>query len=509
MSSIFKRFFCITTAVVLLVCFSGCQQQPTNNSVVSKNDGSFDSSIIQSNTQEQTPGATQEIVYDEQFSSSDGSVSFQFSINEQFDASNYPVAEIVPHYLTSEDAKRVAGVLLGNVSFYEQEPLLAPLDKMGYSKEEIRNRIERWSQYTSIESVRQLLGDQMGDPEQTVEIVKKFIADFTELFESTPENQVPKACDWTFKKDSYYYYSADDESIGDVSDDNDSIKAVAKVGNVEYTFEAATRNKNDFKINNIHLTLSHGVAPADIDRSIFRAMLCRTSEPTDEDISAAKSKAQRMLDQMVLGRWKVDSSSVVTTYFGDTPEYIIQVSAVPVISDIPVIRRPQFSNLKSKNTFASNYYLTDANFAFSANGDIVGFEMFSSIDVKSILNANVATKSIDELIVLAKEHLMLSDYYEYGIDQEYLDWVEKDAGEKIACEIDICQMEYGLVRVKVPNTDDSYYYVPGVILSGTIDYIGKDTKAVYDASGKTIWNERIVPLVALNAIDGSIVELYP
>lgn len=509
MNSQYKRFFCFAAVFVMLFCFSGCQKQPTDNAVISKKDGSFDSSIIQSNTQVQEPGSKQKIVYDDHFASSDGSVLFKFSINNQLDVSNYPVAEIGPHYLTSDDAKRVANVLLGNVSFYEQKPLLASLDKMGYSKEEIRDRIERWSQYTSIESVKHLVGDQQGDPSQTVEIIKKFIADFTELYESTPENQAPKNCDWMFKKDSYYFYTADDETIGDGSDDNDSVKAVAKVGNIEYTFEATTRNKNDFKINNIYLTLSHGISPIDIDRSIFRAMLCRTGAPTDEDISAAENKAQHMLDQMDLGEWKVDGSSVVTTYFGDTPEYVVQVSAVPVINDIPAIRRPQLNNLKSKNAFASNYYLTDAHFAFSANGDIVGFEMFSTIDIKNILNENVATKSIDELLNLAKNHLTLSDCYAYGVDQEYLDWVEKGAGEKIICEIDICQMEYGLVRVKVPNTDDRYYYVPGVILSGTIDYIGQDTKVVYDASGKTIWNDRIVPLVALNAIDGSIVELYP
>lgn len=36
---------------------------------------------------------------------------------------------------------------------------------------------------------------------------------------------------------------------------------------------------------------------------MFRAWLCRTEEPTDEQIAAVKEKAEAMLAQMQLGKW--------------------------------------------------------------------------------------------------------------------------------------------------------------------------------------------------------------
>ena len=78
----------------------------------------------------------------------------------------------------------------------------------------------------------------------------------------------------------------------------------------------------------------------------------------------------------------------------------------------------------------------------------------------------------------------------------------------MTCKVDICQLEYGLIRVKVPNTDESYYYVPGMILYGTIDYWGEASGNILASSGDPILsNSRIVPLVALNAVDGSFIEL--
>ena len=220
------------------------------------------------------------------------------------------------------------------------------------------------------------------------------------------------------------------------------------------------------------------------------------------------AKAERILDDMDLGQWQIDTAYIHTTYYGDTPEYIIIVSAVPVFNGTSAVRVPQIGNLKSMSVYASNYYMTDANFQFSVNGDLLDFSMFSPINIKEILNENVATKCIDELLELAKNHLMLSDYHEYGMSTDYLDLMQEDAGEEFVCQVDICQMDYGMLRVKVPSTDESYYYVPGIILSGTIDYIGKHTGNVYAASGETIWNDRIVPLIALNAVDGSVIEIY-
>ena len=59
-----------------------------------------------------------------------------------------------------------------------------------------------------------------------------------------------------------------------------------------------------------------------------------------------------------------------------------------------------------------------------------------------------------------------------------------------------------MTRVKVPNTDNSYYYIPALILSGTINYCGEQSGTVYQSNPDGIY-----PLVAINAVDGSIIQL--
>lgn len=65
-------------------------------------------------------------------------------------------------------------------------------------------------------------------------------------------------------------------------------------------------------------------------------------------------------------------------------------------------------------------------------------------------------------------------------------------------------MEYGLTRVKVPDSDDKYYYVPSLALYGTVEYYGEQSGTVYSSGGE---EDQLINLVCLNAIDGSIIEL--
>lgn len=503
MNRFVKILACVALMIAILTNLWGCQQSPTTQSVVSKNDGSFDSRVIEPADERQRNDSSLMIEYMNQFTSTDGTVMFTFNINEQYAVQKNSVSEVAPHFLTEADVKRIATALLGDVEWFVQEPRLEPK----YTKEQIQEKISRWSLYTNSETITELLARESAYTDSVVANVKRFIEKYSNCYETAPTGTSQK-CEWRFKKESYSQYSKETLAGQDLSKENDSIYAVTKVGDVEYTLSAATRNMNDFKLNNIYLYLGEGISPSSIDSAIFRAKLCRTAKPTDENIAAVEAKAKKILKDIDLGDWKVDSTSVHTTYYGDTPEYTINVSAVPVINEGSAVRVPQIANLKSTAAYASNYYMTDAYFQFSPDGKLVRFGMVSPIDIKNVVNENVATKSIDELMELSKKHLMLSDYYEYGLSRDYLEQIQKDSGEKLTCQVEICKMDYGMLRVKVPNTDESYYYVPGIVLSGTVDYIGNETGNVYASSGETIWNERIIPLVALNAVDGSVVELY-
>lgn len=476
----------VIMAIVFTIC--GCQQNPNSAIIASKNDGSFSINSAKSSDVDHNPDETQLAKYTDSYFSTDGTVEFLFSIDEEITAANMPVIEVTPHYLTEEDAKRVAFVLFGDATYFEAEPILYP----NYSKSDIREKIERWSVYTNTEALTVLYGTQKD--EDDVELVKSFIKEYTTLYALAPEDNPHIPCQWKFQKASIYKVPLEEVNSRDTSKDNDEINAEVKIDNIRYKYTAATRNMDDYKLSVIFVSLYDGIGPDMIDSRIFRAQLSRTEEPTEVQISDVRTKAEKMLEQIDLGEWKIDQCFVETTYYGDVAEYIICVNAVPVLNGIPAIRQAQLTNLKSQETYSSNLYLTDVNFQFSANGDLIDFELYSPLDIKDVVNDNVAVLSMDEMMEKAKHYLAHSDYYEYGFGL-----VVDDLNEEIGCTVDVCKLEYNLIRVKVPNTDESYYYVPGVTLLGNIEYYGKDSGDIYFASDN-------VTLVTLNSIDGSVIN---
>lgn len=130
----------------------------------------------------------------------------------------------------------------------------------------------------------------------------------------------------------------------------------------------------------------------------------------------------------------------------------------------------------------------------SSEGELLYFEMQSPIDVTYIVNDNVATLSFDELMEKAKTYFMHSDGTHYGINI-----VAGSTNEQIVCNVTVSEMEYALTRVKVPNTDESYYYIPSIILRGNVEIVGAESETLY--SSKTN-----LELLTLNAVDGTVIN---
>lgn len=467
-----------------------CQRDPQAPVVDSKNDGAF-SQIVQDTANGQPESITQEsmpITTAETFFSTDKSVEFTFSMDQRITSGAMPVVEVVPHYLTVEDARRVASILFGNVEFYEADPLLAPQ----YTKQEIQENIQRWSQYTSSEAISTLLGQ---NDEFTIECVKAKIEELNSLYESAQDDNSRVPCQWEFHKDSVYTYSPQEAASMDTSYDNDAIMATCKMNGIGYRYEAVTRNKADYKLNMISAYFDSSKSPMSIDENIYRAALTRTSPPTEDQISAVKSKAMDMLQRMELGEWMIDQCKVRT--LGETVlEHVICIDAVPVIDNVAAVRQPQLTGLTSGDTYSSNYYMTEASFEFSANGDLIKFTMDSPVDVKQVVNEDVTTMDMNTLLEKAKQHLALSDSHQYGLQDTY-----GALKEKLDTSVEINKLCYGLLREKVPDTDDSYYYLPGIILYGSVENVGSESNQLYFQS------EEPFPIMALNAVDGTVVAL--
>ena len=243
----------------------------------------------------------------------------------------------------------------------------------------------------------------------------------------------------------------------------------------------------------------------DIDRDIYRAQLCRTDEPTADQVNAIKEKAENMLNSMEIGTWTVDNCSVQNINTEGIPEYIVSVYAVPVFEGAAAMYREQLDNLSED--FSASYYLTEAIFQFSANGDLINLRLSSPVDVVKVVSDNVMVKDMSKLMENAQNILTLSDYQAYGLSGQMLEDYQTNAGEEFICKVGLTQINYGLIRVKVAGSQENYYYVPGIIICGSIDYCGKDSGTVYVSSGDSFIEERVTPLLALNAIDGSVIDL--
>lgn len=129
----------ITITLTMQLC--ACQKKPNEVVVSSKENGAFGAKVVKSAIEEDTSHAVQSVEITDDFYSSDGSVHFMLNLATSAQMSTMPVVEVVPHYLSEEDAERVGGVLFNGAVGYEAQPLLA----LTYSKPEIQKCLTRWS----------------------------------------------------------------------------------------------------------------------------------------------------------------------------------------------------------------------------------------------------------------------------------------------------------------------------------------------------------------------------
>lgn len=473
-----------------------CQSHKGRNET---NVGTFDISQIESAPLIEPQIKEHQYVISDSFSSTDESVEVVFDISKNISITNMPVVQVQPHFLTETDVINIATALFGDVDYYEARPLLST----EYSVDEIQTKIKRWADYANPTALYELYGRQLDNLE---ELVKSFIEEYTIKCETASDTPTKHKAEWQFRKASYYKRPEDRIKEADLLLDNDEIAVELFSEGMPYRFVASTRNKNDFKLNYITAYLYDGISPNLIDERIFKSQLCRTSAPSDQQISYAKRTASNMLGEMGLGEWYIDSAQVETKYYGDIPEYSIQITATPVFNAANVIRQPQLSSLKSDDVFASNYYLTDAEFIFSPSGQLIRFVMYSPVNLEKTIADNVKMLEMEDQFECAKSILALSDYRDYLLSQDQIEDLEKTNKEPLICKLTISDFEYGLTRIKAPNADDIYYYVPGILLKGAIDYVGKESHNVYASTGLELGGERILSLITINSIDGTMIH---
>ncbi len=496
-----KRFTKLLSMVLVITMLCGCQANPDNDVVISKNDGAFDANVLQSATE--PAGNTISVQYTDTFTSTDGTVEFSLNINENIMEAAMPVVEVVPHFLSGEEVEHFCVTVLGEGNFY----LDKPEELMTYSRQQLQTMIARWSEYTTADALEKIGCSTYGDgvAELHIKEIKDRIAEYTKRLENTSENTQPAPCNFVFDSISYSGYEGYEDSP---LDNRKYIEARADRGELGYLIYAGLGKTGAIQESTMSISIG-ARSPMFIDHNIFYSWLCRTDYPTQEQIDAAQNKAQAILDEIGLGEWTLDTY-VQSNVMDHATEYQICVMAQPAIRGIPTIQNPAYivSNMNGEGVYSSHYDFTSANFQFAPDGTVMYAGLFSPTDEYQMLNENVATMPMDDLIQRAKEHLSLSDYYAYGVNSYDMEQIFPDVTEEIVCRINICKLDYGMLRVPVKDTNDHYYYVPGIALSGTIDFYGKETGNYYGSTnGAEVDGKSMVTVLTLNAIDGTVIDL--
>ena len=422
------------------------------------------------------------------FTSADGTIAFYLDIDNEVFGEVIPEVQVVPHFFTGEEAKHVATVLFGDAKFYEEEPY----ETVTFSKGEIQQKLERWKRYASVDALKELFPEYSNYPEyiaDTLEVLNKFIAEYEERYVNAPNEIVHDPCRWELRNAIEYMFPQEEWEAYDTNDSNEEVNVRVITDGVHYTFCASQRDNETFRVNNISACIGDDVSPYNIDDAIRRAELCRTEEPTEEQLVVAKAKAENWLSQMQMGSWRVDECYSESYIVGEFTEYRICVNAVPVFYGIPAMRREQISALRGREEGKTYYYYTDINFEFAPNGELLYFHMYSPVDIVSS-NYGDQMLSIEELMEIAKEKLIASSASNYGIFPEI--------SNVIGCRITVRDVDYSLTRMTDQDTRQTFVYSLGASLSGDVEYYNMVSGQIVDVEENRV-------LLVLDALNGDIV----
>ena len=475
-----KHLFILTLLIAVCLQSVACVSAPEGDTITSKNDGSFDASVTEENPNDGNSLGEQPVVYQSTFLSTDCSVQYSILLNKVnlYDG-NLPVIRVQPHSFTVDEVKRIYNVLFENATAYERT------ENRQMTKSEIEEKLVLWKLYQSDTYLQQLFGND----EKTIELYKEIITSFIDkysdgsLYSAAPGESQRELCDWTFRNDG---------------SGNDEIRATVETEDIKYCYSVMNREQDDYRIHNIFVYISDEiVSPNNIDYYITMNKLCDEAKPTQSQLEDIKQKADDIIKQIGIGTWEIDKCEINTQYISSDKEvYYIAVSATPVFNGISVTRVPQLDNLKSEETYASNYYYSTINLCFSCEGKLISMDFISPVDVVDTINDNVNTLTVDELFHKVEEQLCLYDSSNYYV---FASQKEDGVVQVIADEI-----ELGMMRIKVKDSKTDFYFVPTITVKGCYSVYNENNEIIFDSI--TVNGERTTLLV-LNAVDGSVINV--
>lgn len=475
-----KLWVSVVCAVVCIAVFAACAVNPEESSAVQTErdtavaDTQPDVPSQQAAPEDAADGILEPFRYSGNFTSADGTIEYTWNLDTQPDPGPFPQVAVQSHRLTEEEARRVAHALFGDAELYQEEETF----EEEYTKEELQKKLDIWTAYTDLEKLAWLYPYRDRDYlEREAELARSFVEEYTLKLADSPEEKNDLPCEWRFQ--------------------DDEISAQVEVDGIPYSFSAYNGGGN---AGTIWAYLYTGAGPSRLEDDHYEALLCRTEEPSQEQIDAVKAKAAQVLEALDIGTWYVDECYVRASDMGTESapvmQYQIIVGAIPQIQGWNPLRWGSVS-----------WNTEGAVFAFAPNGELLSFKMNKVYDTVSLVSDQVQTLPVEVLIDMAQAMLCENSTTDLGVPADLTESLEEEHGEQIVCKVDIQELRCGLIRCFVPGEDGEYQYIPAAIMWGTPRWCGKDSGEVYLTYQDYVGLDSR-RLLCLSAIDGSVLT-YP
>ena len=433
-------------------------------------------------------------LFQNSYTNHDGTVNFSVSALLPNAPTDVSILEAQPHYLTNEEIKQAAYAIFGaDAYFIEKAPDFADYNR---TDKQMQDFIDRNSPYTDPAKWQELVGSggiNAMNCEELAQNTQQLIDMYQEKLNNYRCDYPEQPCEWILKNHGYYtdgYY---------VEDMWDSIEAWVEVDGFSYAFTASTRNAGNYKLNNLYVNPFWPTGYSDLDERLLYSQHCRV-EPTAQQVDQAKQKAETMLANMGFGEWIVDQLfvEVIEYHNPEYPEYVIHVNALPKVAHLLEVRWAQRSNINQASeypTCADNYYLTQAEFEFTPDGHLLSATIMSPMDTAEVSKTNTHMGT-ETLLARIEEELKTTTLADYGLDPVSYGY------ENLKCDVTVNDIHYGMARVRIPDTEASYEYIPAITVRGNSTYIFANG----DRMETPTVDDQGQNLLTLSALDGHVIS---
>lgn len=468
------KVICLAAAALTLL--GGCQATPEEGVVTGKNDGSF-AAALESTAAPVRDRAAAPGVYEGEFTNSDGSVRFVFSLTEPDRPEALPVYRARPAEITAEQAQRIARCLLGeDAVFWEYTPLK--------SRPEIEKQIlDVREKLADGDAVLASFGGDEALAEQYREYYEGQLSILEQMYPDSSDELTPVPCSWTFRPvevygDPTWQFAYDPDDL--------AIQATADVDGVSYLYEAENYESPDRRAHRVCLQARMEAFPE--------------TDGADVDVDALKARAAALADAMDVGRFAVSGVSRLSAA-GQPDENgpVVNLTLTRVIGGLQMLNGggENVSADGSQDLYAPAYPYENMFMQFCGD-QLCQFAYTGALEITQTVNENVPVLSFDEIAAAAAAQCRLAL-------PMYADLAAAGGYE----ERRIREARLGLCRMLIRNELQEYYLVPVYEFSGAYAAFNADGSA-----GTIAFGGQTVPVapadhmraVSVNAVDGSVYD---